>query len=119
MENIVLGKEEVNHRWHYGSLPMCFRQVASMSAIPHLWNRSGISSFLVGLLSGLSDHLQKSSRAISKTSLELKTVFIFLYHGRVLSCSVYKLSTPLTALGNFWQVKVRDAPVGSQGEMVG
>lgn len=48
-----------------------------MSQVPHLLDRSDISNFLVGLLSGFSEHLQKSSRAISKISLELKILFLF------------------------------------------
>lgn len=46
------------------------------------------------------------------------TLFIFLYHRRVLSCSA-QAEYSLSILSNFWQVMVRDARVGSQGETVG
>lgn len=83
-------------RWHYSALPVHFGQTTSKSQVPHLWDRSDISNFLVGLLSGLSGHLQQFSKAVSNISLELRgkwkqysimeySLFLLCVQGGVLS----------------------------------
>lgn len=89
---------------------MCFGQITCMSQVPHLWDRSDISNFLVGLLSGLSEYKSLQEQYLRyKNSIHC---FHFPLWKRVFSPSGYRVSTPPSVLGNIWQVMVSDALVG-------